>query len=204
MEHIFGDDATQNIYNFYRENLHLKNKRFLEEVSKVSEIHHYKKGEYYLHEGDPELYLAFIGEGIMAQQEPSGIGSHRTKEIYSGAGYPIYTKSKLRTIEPAVLTLLWLTDGVLYCFPLEHLDRINRMFPLDILLLKGELLEMAVEAHVVHRHLTGDLTPVERYQWLKKHHPDYFDRISHVAIAEMLNMAPETLSRIRRRVGDIS
>lgn len=161
------------------------------------QIKHFKKGDFFLQEGQVCRYMGLIESGIMRtfiMQE----GMERTFGFISEMGFLTNYESFV-TQRPSFISIQALEDTTVHVASFENFeyiyqharsgDRIGR------LVLGREFIKLQHE-------LTSFYTdsPVQRYQKFITAYPSIQQRISQYYIASFVGVKPPSLSRIRKRI----
>lgn len=158
---------------------------------------HYKKGEFFLTEGQVCQFMGLIETGLMRAfvlQE----GAERTFSFINEKGFLTNYESFV-TQSPSAISIQALEDTIVHVASFdsfEHIyshtksgDRIGRLVLGRVFIkLQNELKSFYTEK------------PVERYQNFIKTYPDLQQRISQYHIASFVGVKPPSLSRIRKRM----
>ena len=160
-------------------------------------IKHLNKGELLLKAGQTCSFVAFINSGrIRAYELTDGVEVNRT--FFSTGFFATEYKSfisqtpseeSLEAIEDS--ELVWIRYDLLQSMytRFKSFERLGRLIA-EMLYLKMRDKIKAVKTS----------TPEERYQSMIQDNPDYLEKIQHYHLASYLNIAPQSLSRIRKRL----
>jgi CRP-like cAMP-binding protein len=99
------------------------------------------------------------------------------------------------TQQPAVFSLIAAEDSELFCLTVHDLHELIQSAPVFFQL--GKLMEAG---HANLSYQNHRLTPEEKYELLLKEKPQYIQLFPAKVIASFLGIAPETLSRVRRKI----
>jgi CRP-like cAMP-binding protein len=104
------------------------------------------------------------------------------------------------TQQPSLVTIQALEASELLCLSHQAIQTLYEVVPAWQKM--GRLIAESV--YLCAQKRTASLlldTPEARYMNLLNEHPDIFERVSQYVIASYLGVAPETLSRIKKRLG---
>lgn len=166
----------------------------LHELAEILTCRKYKKGEKILNEGDVCRSMLYIEKGL-TRQFYFKYDKDLTEHIAYEGGVVICLESYLKE-EPTRLMIETLEPSVLWEIPKDKLERLaledasigawyRRIFELS-------LIESQVKADTLRFEPAH-----ERYNKLLQLHPEILKRAPLVYIASLLQMTPETLSRVR-------
>ncbi|WP_034541683.1 Crp/Fnr family transcriptional regulator [Phocaeicola paurosaccharolyticus] len=168
-----------------------------ESLLTLSDILVYKKcrkGERLIDEGDVCKNLIFIEKGLVRQFYYKN-GKELTEHISYENGIVMNIESLFQQ-EPSRLMIETLEASNIWLIPLNDLERISDSF-VDIqrlyrTILKSSLIESQIKADILR------FEPANvRYLKLMEYHPEILKRTPLVYVASLLQMTPETLSRVR-------
>lgn len=160
---------------------------------------HLKKGDYWVEEGKTCRYIGFVVEGvfrIFSTVEGKEIIAHfsfeRRNPVLSAYTSFINQRPSLESIQA-------LEDSTLIVLHYDHLQKLYQKKPVFERL--GRLL--IEQMYVLAKTRIYDLqhkTASERYRELLEKYPQIINRIAHHHIASYLGIAPESLSRLRKKL----
>jgi CRP-like cAMP-binding protein len=168
-----------------------------ESLLTLSDILVYKKcrkGDRLIDEGDVCKNLIFIEKGLVRQFYYKN-GKELTEHISYENGIVMNIESLFQQ-EPSRLMIETLEASNIWLIPLNDLERISDSF-VDIqrlyrTILKSSLIESQIKADILR------FEPANvRYLKLMEYHPEILKRTPLVYVASLLQMTPETLSRVR-------
>lgn len=168
----------------------------LEPLLTVSE---YRKGDPLVRQGDEEMEQFFILEG-MVKRVVSNPGGHEmilrfAAETEMDTSYAAW---RLRTPIPYSIVAVTKVRAAELAMPqwVEFIERhpdIKSRFEYQVMKLMSEVM-----AHTITLHL---LDAPGRLQRFHRKHPDLAARIPKKELAAYLNLTPETLSRLKQKLG---
>ena len=157
-----------------------------------------RKKQYFLQEGDPCKYVAFVEKGLLRSYSIDERGSEHILQ-FAFEGWWIADQYSFLTGEPSVYTIDTLEDSELLLISRqgeeEMLSQIPKMERYFRILLQNNLINM-------QRRLVSSLshTAEEKYSQLVQSCPSIQQRVPQHMMASYLGITPETLSRIRKQL----
>ena len=154
----------------------------------------YAKGEMILKEGDVCRNIYFIDHGLVRQ-----FYHKKGKEVteHLGEDHTIFMCiESLFKDEPTLLQVEALEPTVVFAMPKKDLELVA-LHNVNIQMMYRKILEESLIISQIHADLMRFETAQDRYKKLCKLFPQVAMRAPLVYIANYLQMAPETLSRVR-------
>jgi CRP-like cAMP-binding protein len=170
------------------------------ELEPLLAVADYRKGEPLVRQGDEEMEQFFILEGMLKRvvSNPEGremilrfAAETETDHSYAAwrlrtpVPYSIVAVTKVRTAELPMPQ--WVE------FLERHFD-VKQRFEYEVMKLMSEVM-----AHTITLHLLDAPGRLARFQ---RKHPELAGRIPKKELAAYLNLTPETLSRLRQKLGE--
>jgi CRP-like cAMP-binding protein len=170
------------------------------ELEPLLVIGEYRKGEPLVRQGDEEMEQFFILDGMLKRvvSNPEGREmilrfaaetemdtSYAAWRMRTPVPYSIVAVTKVRTAELPMP--LWV----------DFLDRhpgLKQRFEYEVMKLMSEVM-----AHTITLHLLDAPGRLSRFQ---RKHPELAGRIPKKELAAYLNLTPETLSRLKQKIGE--
>lgn len=168
-------------------------------VSHFSKEHH-KQGSIVLNVGEINEYFYFIEKGILREFSPSKDELNPetdTHWIMPENNFTYIVSSFMEQI-PSKIAIEAIDSTVLWKIHKTEMDRLYFEFPqLNII---GRIMTEAYlqkyESYIIMMRDNSE----SRYNWFCDYHPELANRIPLKYIASYLNIRPETLSRIRKKL----
>lgn len=163
-------------------------------IMEIIEVRTVKKGECVIRQGQKENTFLLIKEGIFRLWFAAN-GKERTIG-FGCAGDPFTSVRTYRTGQPSLYSFEALTDAEIYCLTqsdVRNLVNTDRNFADWMLAFLFEQLDALYMKNVIF----GTYNATRRYEAFLLKRPEISRRVPAKYLAQYLNIAPETLSRIQ-------
>lgn len=169
------------------------------ELEPLLAIADYRKGEPVVRQGDEEMEQIFILEGMLKRVVSNPEGREMILRFAAETEMDTsYAAWRMRT--PVPYSIVAVTKARVAELPMpmwaEFIERhaeIKARFEYDLMKLMSEVM-----AHTITLHLLDAPGRLSRFQ---RKHPELSGRIPKKELAAYLNLTPETLSRLRQKLG---
>lgn len=155
------------------------------------------KRHYLLREGEPCRHVAFVKQGLLRQFLMDENGQHHTTQFAKEHGW-ISDRESFATGIPSSYYIQAIENSELTLFGRKELEGLQAEFP------EFQRFLMALKernAFVGERRVVSALSysAQQKYEAFRREHGDLLLRAPAHAIASFLGIAPETLSRLRKK-----
>lgn len=157
-----------------------------------------KKGDHFLKEGEPNLLLGFIVNGLVRiyitkeGDEQSSIDFSKEGEfitVYESFLQKGISTQGIQAIEDTTLLVINNNDLQDFYKNIPNGDKLGR------LVIEKRFIELAKQLHSIYLHNSE-----QRYLHFVKMYPDLLQRIPQYYISSFVGVKPQSLSRIRKRL----
>lgn len=171
--------------------------RDMAELEPYLDIEDHHKGDCLLHQGDRDLDVIFVLDGILkravANQNAKEMILRFTSERNMEATYASWKLNKAAPFSVIAVTKARVAKMALpqWVAFIESHPSIKKTFELEVMRIMSGIM-----AHTITLHLLD--APGRVHRFLRKH-PDLFDRMPKKELASYLNLSAETLSRLKNQ-----
>lgn len=170
------------------------------ELEPLLAVADYRKGEPVVRQGDEEMEQIFILEGMLKRVVSNPEGREMILRFAAETEMDTsYAAWRMRT--PVPYSIVAVTKARVAELPMpiwaEFIERhaeIKARFEYDLMKLMSEVM-----AHTITLHLLDAPGRLSRFQ---RKHPELSGRIPKKELAAYLNLTPETLSRLKQKLGE--
>jgi CRP-like cAMP-binding protein len=167
-------------------------------IEQAFDIKRIKRKQFLLHEGTVCRFMAFITSGAMRQYR---IDDNGTEHITTLAleGWWMSDRGSFMNLIPSRYNIDAVEDSTLLVTTLEKVN-----------LLKEQSLTFLRMAHILdqnhsvaaQRRIEASISfsAEEKYHYLMREHPEFFNRFPQNMLASYLGLTPETMSRVRKQI----
>src|SRR5512145_620888 len=170
------------------------------ELEPLLSVADYRKGDAVVRQGDEEMEQLFILEGMLKRVVSNPQGREMILRFAAeGEIDTAYAAWRLRTPVPYAIVAVTKVRTVELPMPLwvEYLEKnidLKSRFEYEVMKLMSEVM-----AHTITLHLLDAPGRLARFQ---RKHQALIGRIPSKELASYLNLTPETLSRLRQKLGE--
>ena len=189
-------EKKRTVKGFLEGRLGLTDENMQERLEKQAELIVLKKGDTFIRTGENADRLYFLLEGAAMGWRENPEGRMQADCFLVRSGEPVISDGKIGQTSPVNFSML--TPGRLLAFPSEEIRMEMESSPELIRRYTEDLLECMRRCMGVR--IICQRSARERYEWFLQEYGGSKYRIPDKYIASFLNMAPETLSRIKKEV----
>ncbi len=158
----------------------------------------YPKGGFLLREGTVATDVFFIAEGVVRQYFALDSGNAHACTFTLPGAFVTNIESFIQHT-PSVTAINALTDTVCYSISCETLTGLMTASPAISAYFQREVEKVAVENAARVRQLLSQ-SAEEKYLDILRNTPEWIAQIPQQYLAQYIGVAPESLSRIRRKI----
>ena len=182
---------------------HIQNKVSLTEEEKTElqsffSVKKLKKKQYLLQEGDVCKCLSFVNKGLLKSYFTDEKGGENIN-MFAFEGWWISDFKSFINQEKAVLNIDAVEETELLMITLEDYDKLMLKIPV-----MDRYFRILYQNSLVTKDYrliaSNSYTAEEKYLQLIQKNPEMIKRVPHNLIASYLGLAPETISRIRKKI----
>lgn len=182
---------------------HIQNKVNLTDEEKTElksffSIKNLKKKQFLLKEGDICTHLSFVSKGLLKSYFVDEKGGENIN-MFAFEGWWISDFKSFINQEKAVLNINAVEETEVLIISLEDYDKLMLKIPL-----MGRYFRILYQNSLVTKDYrliaSNSYTAEEKYLEFSQKNPEIIKRIPHNLIASFLGLAPETVSRIRKKL----
>ncbi|MDQ8140802.1 Crp/Fnr family transcriptional regulator [Chryseobacterium sp. CFS15] len=182
---------------------HIQNKVSLTEEQKTElqsffSVKKLKKKQYLLQEGDVCKCLSFVNKGLLKSYFTDEKGGENIN-MFAFEGWWISDFKSFINQEKAVLNIDAVEETELLMITLEDYDKLMLKIPV-----MDRYFRILYQNSLVTKDYrliaSNSYTAEEKYLQLVQKNPEMIKRVPHNLIASYLGLAPETISRIRKKI----
>lgn len=182
---------------------HIQNKVSLTEEEKTElqsffSVKKLKKKQYLLQEGDVCKCLSFVNKGLLKSYFTDEKGGENIN-MFAFEGWWISDFKSFINQEKAVLNIDAVEETELLMITLEDYDKLMLKIPV-----MDRYFRILYQNSLVTKDYrliaSNSYTAEEKYLQLVQKNPEMIKRVPHNLIASYLGLAPETVSRIRKKI----
>ncbi|MGH1516888.1 Crp/Fnr family transcriptional regulator [Chryseobacterium sp. JK1] len=157
-----------------------------------------KKKQYLLQEGDICKCLSFVSKGLLKSYFPDEKGNEHIN-MFAFEGWWISDFNSFIHQEKAVLTIDAIEETEVLMITLEDYNQMLLEIPV-----MDRYFRILYQNSLVTKDyrliVSNGYTAEEKYLQLAQRNPEMIKRVPHNLIASYLGLAPETISRIRKKI----
>nr|WP_314490999.1 Crp/Fnr family transcriptional regulator [uncultured Chryseobacterium sp.] len=157
-----------------------------------------KKKQYLLHEGEVCTHLSFVSKGLLKSYFVDEKGSEHIN-MFAFEGWWISDFKSFISQENAVLNINAVEETELLMITLEDYNTLMLKIPAMDRYFRI-LYQNSLATKDYRLIASNSYTAEEKYLKLSEKNPEMIKRIPHNLIASFLGLAPETVSRIRKKI----
>lgn len=184
---------------FFREALGISDPELIAHMDMLGEMVLLQKDEVLFLQDEIPDRIALLAEGIMLGLAITENGREVVDCIAFRKGDAVMPSSNLQQASPVQMRAL--TPCKVFVFPIAALEQLVHRYPQALNFYTTQL-TAAYERHWTMKMVIGQYRARERYEWFLKEFAPCASEIPIHYIASFLNIAPGSLSRIRREMLD--
>ena len=185
------------IMDFLQDVLLLQDPELNERLIPLVQVKHLKKDQLLIREGDTQVNVCFLMEGVLRGYFIDGEGHDITDCFCAHRGQAAMSCLSLDT--PSPISSEAETESEILSIPVAVAVPLLQT-ELPLIHMYNRMLLAALSTHWELKTLKYQYSAMQRYQWFLKSYPGLIDIVSNKHIATFLGMTPVTLSRLRREL----
>ena len=190
-----GEGLFITSYEFFHNIYQLQNGDVLRILSDTAEERHLSKGDFIVKTGEIQTDVYFMESGILRGFFIGVDGREQTDCIRNQCGTVAMSFGELMPV-PSQMSIEILEGGNFFTIPMLILNSLQDNY-LEVAHFYNRLLIAALNEHLEQKRAVIQYDTFRRYQWFIEKFPGVIERINNKYVASFLDMAPETLSRLR-------
>ena len=182
--------------DFYRRYLRIDDRTLLNELSGISKIEYFRKGEKIINAGEEQHKIFLLKDGIVRGYLINPEGRDFTDCFGFQPGSPVMGCTRLDL--PAQLNIQALNRVSVLSIPVGDFWDLADVYP-EVVKIYNDYLIRSLEEHFEYGIVRSTLNAGEKYSWFAVRYPYLLERVSHKHIASFLGMTPQTFSKERTK-----
>lgn len=170
----------------------------LETISKYFELCQLKKGDYFLKAGVLCRNVAFIEKGLVLYYQIDDKGEEVICDFAKETDWVTHYESFINQ-RSSPLSIKAIEDTTLQVISHDRLQQLYTKFP-AFELVSRKIIEKVFIGSLTRNNELQILKADERYKKFVEENPDLIQRVPQYHIASYLGIAPQSLSRIRKKI----
>lgn len=182
------------IERFWKEVLRIEDDALVAALSKVSEFVRVPKGDILVRQGEEQVWITLIVEGVFRGFYLDKAGNEITDCFGFRPGEPAMACQRFD--EPAEIFVEAVTDSLCVRFSVESMGKLCSQYP-QLFQIYDTYLMQGIMRHQASKTAIQGFDLEKRYQWFLQEYPGLVDVARLKDIASFLKAAPESFSRMR-------
>lgn len=173
------------------------NKDEFSELLTIATHKFFKKGAYFLNEGDICNHSGYIEKGILRHFMIDKNGKQKILQ-FSVSNEFVSDCESFMLQRPALYSIQAIEDTTIVEFNNIRLKKLSEKFPV-FERINNKIVQEILSIYKEHLMIIMNLSPYERYQYLLSKKPEFILRISVTHLSQFLGLSRETVSRMRAK-----